>query len=143
MKRVISVITIITVMLCLASCRSVLYTSSYRAVGFVHSNTKSNCKARFVKLDGTYVFKLKKSSGNDCDLGYIASLEEGELTVCYDSLGVKEPLISVKAEEELEGRGGYVTGVGTVYVIIEAASAKGSVEVWLNEQNQIERTLKK
>lgn len=114
----------------LISCASP-YVNSYSALGFVRGNTSERCNASFMLLNGTYVFKLKKSEGADGDLSYKASLEEGEMTVYYDSLGVKEPLFTVKAGESIESRGGYVNQGSRVYVIIEAKNAKGSVEVSL------------
>ena len=85
-------------------------------------------------LNGTYVFKLKKSEGADGDLSYKASLEKGEMTVYYDSLGTKEPLFTVKSGESVDSRGGYVNQGTRVYVIIEARDAEGSLEVRLNNQ---------
>ena len=136
MKRLIRRLALIlasVLVFSLVSC-SGPYVSSYSALGFVRGNDNNHCNASFMLLNGTYVFKLKKNEGADGDLSYKASLEEGEMTVYYDSLGTKEPLFTVKSGESVESRGGYVDQGSMVYVIIEAKDAKGSLEVRLSNQ---------
>ena len=46
-------------------------------------------------------------------------------------------LISVKAGESVEGRGGYVESGKTIYILIEATEkAKGKIEVELDHAKQ-------
>ncbi len=92
------------------------YASSYKAVGFVHSNSRSSANMTFYSLEGRMVFKLKPSA--EGDIKYTASLETGSATVYYDYAGVKSELFSISGGEDIEGAGGYIEA-GTVYIIVE------------------------
>lgn len=92
------------------------YTSSYKAVGFVHANDSDSAIMDFYSFEGRMVFKLKSSG--EGDLKYTAKLESGSTTVYYDFYGTKEELFSISDGEELDAHGGYVES-GTVYIIVE------------------------
>lgn len=132
MKKIITFITILALMLTLTSCDA--YTSSFSAVGLVRSNTSHSCETSFYSLEGQLVFKLKKSDvGAEGEISYSIQVEEGEVRLYYDIYGVKEELATVKAGESVDDKGGYVEGGKTVYIIIEAAEkSRGKVIVELD-----------
>lgn len=105
-----------------ASCNE--YKSSYKAKGFVKQQLGAHCQADFDSLQGRYVFKLSKSGDCDGTISYSASLEEGELCVYFDSLGIKETLLTLKAGESVKDCGGYY-GASPVFIILETTGAKG------------------
>ncbi len=132
MKKLISILILISLMLSLCSCDE--YVSSYKAVGLVRSNSSHGCQTSFHSLDGMLVFKIKKSDkGSEGDIGYSVTVDEGKVDLYYDAYGVKEKLTSVKAGESVTDRGGYVEGGFTVYIIIEATKARGRVSVELDK----------
>lgn len=114
MKRVFPFMAAVMIMLSLNGCGK--YSSSYKAVGFVHSNESTSSFMTFESFEGRMVFKLK--STGEGDLKYTAKLETGSATVYYDYSGGKTELFSVKSGNELVSRGGYIEA-GTVYVIVE------------------------
>lgn len=110
------------------------YTSSYKAIGLVKTQTSHGFETSFYSLRGKMVFKIKKTdNGAEGDIRYSIRVDEGELYVYYDIYGVKEPLAHVKAGESVSSQGGYVEGGKRVYIIIEAReNAGGAVSVELN-----------
>ena len=92
------------------------YTSSYNAVGFVHSNVSGSAFMNFYKFKGTIVFTLKCKEDGVID--YSAKLEKGSLKVYYDADGEKKELLSL-------GDGDSVNASledlpkGKVYIIVE------------------------
>lgn len=132
MKRLLSVILLLSLLFSLCSCDG--YVSSYRAVGLVRSNTSHSCEASFLSLNGELVFKIRKSDkGSEGDVSFSVSVEEGEVHLYYDAFGVKEELAHVKSGESVESTGGYVEGGMRVYIIIEASGdAHGKVSVELD-----------
>ena len=114
MKKTFSLIAILLLLFSLAGCGK--YISSYKAIGFVHSNGQTSAQMSFYSFDGRMVFKLKSSG--EGDIQYTARLESGEATVYYDYRGTKSELTTIGAGEEFDSRGGYVES-GTVYIIIE------------------------
>lgn len=132
MKRLISLLLLISALLSLCSCAR--YTSSYKAVGLVRMNNSHSCEVSFYSLEGQIVYKLKKSErGTEGDIRYSVEIEEGEVTVYYDIFDVKEELVHATAGETVAGRGGYVEGGHTVYIIIEAQpNSRGKVKVELD-----------
>ena len=114
MKRTISLIAAGILLLALTGCGK--YISSYKAIGFVHSNSPSSAEMRFYSFDGTMVFKLKSSG--EGDLKYTASLESGSAVVYYDYYGSKQELFTIRSGESLDSHGGYIES-GTVYILVE------------------------
>lgn len=119
MKRKLSAILLAAFMvLCLfglAGCGK--YTTSYSAVGFVHSNLPGSAFMNFSSFSGRIVFKLDSKSGTTGMMKATAKLTSGSATVYYDD-GEKKELFAVHAGDTLE------TTVGpfdskTVYVIVE------------------------
>lgn len=122
----------LSILFSLCSCDK--YVSSYKAIALVRSNTSHSCKASFHSLTGELVFKIKKTEkGTEGDISYSVTAQEGEIHLYYDIYGTKQELAHAKAGETVEGRGGYVEGGFTVYIIIEAAEgSRGKVSVELD-----------
>ena len=101
---------------CIGGCR---YRSSYRAVGYVHTNTSHKASMSFVSFEGTQSFTLLcgKDGGTLC---YSGTLENGQVIVYIDrGDGQKNFLFSVipgdETASELSGLAG-----GRIYVIVES-----------------------
>ena len=114
MKKIVILLVSAMLALFLAGCGK--YVSSYKALGFVHSNKSDSAYMSFASFEGRMVFKLKSSG--EGDLKYSARLESGSAVVYYDFYGDKQELFSISGGEEADSRGGYVEA-GTVYIIVE------------------------
>lgn len=114
MKRAFLLSMIFILLLMMTGCGK--YTSSYKAIGFVHSNSSDAAEMSFYSFNGRMVFKLKSSG--EGDLKYTGKLESGTATVYYDYYGSKSELFTIRSGEEYDSRGGYVES-GTVYIIVE------------------------
>ncbi len=115
MKKVFALALALALALCLGGCSR--YTSSYRAMGFVHSNSTSSAFMNFYTFEGRMVFKLTLLNDNGGRLEYSAKLESGSARVYYDN-GEKLELVSVNAGDEIASASGPLAR-GTVYVIVE------------------------
>ncbi len=114
MKKTVLLILSLMILLFPTGCTT--YSSSYKAIGFVHSNTSDHAEMSFYSFEGKMVFRLK--SAGEGDLKFKANLESGTATVYYDYNGIKSELFSIGPGEELDSHGGYVES-GTVYIIVE------------------------
>ena len=114
MKKIVILLVSAMLALSLAGCGK--YVSSYKALGFVHSNKSDSAYMSFASFVGRMVFKLKSSG--EGDLKYSARLESGSATVYYDFYGDRQELFSISGGEGADSRGGYVEA-GTVYIIVE------------------------
>ena len=114
MKKGFAWIAAVICLLALTGCGK--YVSSYKAVGFVHSNTSKSAFMNFYSFDGKMVFQLKSSG--EGELQYSASLESGSATIYYDYNDVKTELCTIEAGNAVDSHGGYVEA-GTVYIIVE------------------------
>ena len=114
MKKTVLLILSLMILLFPTGCTT--YSSSYKAIGFVHSNTSDHAEMSFYSFEGKMVFRLK--SAGEGDLKFKANLESGTATVYYDYNGIKSELFSIGPGEELDAHGGYVES-GTVYIIVE------------------------
>ena len=132
MKKLISIVLTIILLISLCSCDK--YTSSFRAVGLVKTNTSHSFETSFYSLDGQLVFKVKKSGkGEEGSIHISAEVEEGEIYVYYDIYGVKEELAHLSAGESVDENRGYVESGKKVYIIIETVgSARGKVSCELD-----------
>ena len=110
------VILLVSAMLAISMAGCGRYFSSYKAIGFVHSNRSDSAFMSFHSFEGRMVFKLKSPA--EGDLKYTAKLESGSAVVYYDFYGEKQELFSISDGEEIESHGGYVEA-GTVYIIVE------------------------
>ncbi len=94
------------------------YSSHYRAVAFVHTNTAKNAQMSFMEFEGQMVFKLK--AGKDSTIKYEAELETGSASVWIDAVGTKQLMFSPVSGDvfdnalELE-----LDSARTVYIIVE------------------------
>lgn len=102
-------------LLTLPGCNS--YTSHYKAVAFVHTNTTKNASMSFSSFEGCIVFKLKCESADE-KINYSAKLENGSVKVFYDCNGTKTELFSANSGDDISETGG-VLEKGTVYIIVE------------------------
>jgi hypothetical protein len=116
MKKIVILLAFMLLLLSLAGCYS--YSSSYRAVGFIHSNEAESAFMNFYSFEGRMVFKMKSSG--EGDINFTAKLESGSASVYYDHNhnGAKQELFSVSGGEEIDSHGGYIEA-GTVYIIVE------------------------
>ncbi len=101
------------------------YASHYRAVAFVHSNTRTEAYMSFFSFEGTMVFKLK------CDVqggtvNYSANLESGSARVWIDCGNGKTELFAIGAGGEMRSFGGEPEKGATVYVIVETDGKCGN-----------------
>ena len=134
MKKTLLIFLCLAVLFSSTSC-NFRYISSYKALGLVRSEMGERGIAKFGRLDGTLVLKLKMSGkGLENSIGCKAAIEEGEINVYYDAFGVKELLFNLKAGESIDERRGYIESGKTVYIIIETVTpAKGNVEIDLRK----------
>ena len=131
MKKIIAIIVVLSLLLTFSSCDE--YVSSYKALMLVRSNTSHSCNVSFSSLDGSLVFKLKKSDIGEGNISFSINVEEGELYLYYDAYGIKEELAHVEDGESLTDVGGYVEGGDKIYIIIEAKKCKkGKISVELD-----------
>ncbi len=132
-KKLLSLIILAATLITLCACES-KYKSSYTAIGFSHYTKGNECGAKFMSLNGTFVFKLNYK-GPESALYYDASIESGTLNIYYDyePINLKQKLFTAEAGYPIEGVSGYVER-GTVYIILEADDVKnGSVNVRIGE----------
>ena len=134
MKKLLLVLLCFALLISATSC-SFRYISSYKALGLVCNEMGDRGSAKFSRLDGTLVLKLKMNgTGLENSIGCKATLDEGEINVYYDIFGVKEFLFNLKAGESIDERRGYIESGRRVYIIIETVTpAKGSVEIDLRK----------
>jgi len=134
MKRALLIVLCLALLFSLAACSG--YVSSYKALMLVREEHGDHGSISFSSLSGTYVMKLRMSGkGQEGSIHCVASLEEGEINVYYDSLGVKEFLFNLKAGESIDERRGYFESGRTVYIIIETVTPakEGKVEIDLRK----------
>ena len=89
MKRfytVIAALLLLASAVCLTGCGQ--YVSSYKAVGFVHSNESKSAFMDFYEFEGRMVFRLN-NIGAAGRLTYSAKLESGEISVCRGTFDEK------------------------------------------------------
>ncbi len=127
-----SIILLVSAMLALSLAGCGRYVSSYKALGFVHSNRSDAAFMSFDFFEGRMVFRLKSSG--EGDLKYSAKLESGSAAVYYEYNGNKQELFSISGGEEADSRSGYVEA-GTVIVIVETDGScqNGEFRVSLDE----------
>jgi len=126
-KKLLSAIAVmLLLLLCLTGCGK--YSSSYRAVGFVHSNDSRSAFMNFHSFEGTMVFTLKYSGSSGTQIKYSAKLEDGSAKVYYDNGGEKTELFSVKSGDDISSAGGDLSE-GTVYIIVETGGTCKNGEI--------------
>ena len=114
MKKTRLLLAALVILLALTGCGK--YTSSYKAVGFVHSNGRTSAEMSFYSFEGRMVSRL--NSTGEGDIKYTAKLESGSATIRYEYRGTESELFTIGPESELESHGGYVES-GTVTIIVE------------------------
>ena len=114
-KRRIAAGIVLLLMLCAAGCSK--YTSSYKAVGFVHSNTAEAASMSFFTFRGTIAFKLLNGKA-DAGLVCKGKLDSGELTAYYDCGGGKTELFTLRGGGTTDTFVGGLPG-GKVWIVVE------------------------
>ncbi|MBQ7599039.1 MAG: hypothetical protein IJU56_10715 [Clostridia bacterium] len=114
MKRIVTLTVTVLLLISMTGCSR--YSSSYKAVAFVHSNEADSAFMNFYSFEGRMVFKLKSSA--EGDLKYSAKLDAGNAVVYYDFYETRQELFSISGGEEIHSHGGYVES-GPVYIIVE------------------------
>lgn len=105
-------------LLCLLSlCGCAKYTSSYRAMMLVRSNTAHTAKVSFSTLTGKMAFTLKPKAGGDARITAKCDLQSGSATVYVDD-GEKTEWFKIAGGEEVQLQYGPCKS-GKVYVILE------------------------
>ena len=117
-KRIAILFAALLLVLPVVLCGCTVYTSSYKAVGFVHSNVSDSGYMSFYSFEGKMVFRMKWDGATEGSIKYSAKLESGEATVYYDCGGEKTELFKIGAGDEISSSVGTI-GKGTVYVIVE------------------------
>ena len=117
-KSTISVLSIVLLctVLWLTGCNS--YSSSYQAVGFVHSSRSDAASMSFFAFKGTMVFKLRCKQDAEKVLTYSATLESGNMTVYYAYDESKIELFSIDSGDDINASQP-LPQQGTVYIIVE------------------------
>ena len=116
MKKLFLSILLALSIFTLASC----HYSSYSAVLLVRQNTKETWNVSFMSFKGRLVQKIVKTTDDNEDLSYEASIVSGEITIYYEIMGEVKPLFTIKSGETVKDK---ISGIkkGTkVYIIIEA-----------------------
>ncbi|MBO4326086.1 MAG: hypothetical protein J5950_02300 [Clostridia bacterium] len=105
------------------------YTSSYVAVGFVHSNTSHSASMSFYQFKGRMVFTLRCTGSDEGRLNYTGKLESGEIKVALKQGSEMTGLFVLKDGDEVDS---FVENIGTgvIYIFVESAdkSMNGSLK---------------
>ncbi len=130
MKKTAAILlTAAMLILCFALSGCGEHSSSYKAVGFVHSNESDSAFMSFYTFEGRMVFRLRCGSKNEGRLRYAGQLEEGSVTVYCECGGEKTLLFSL-------GDGGDISpsveriGKGKVYVTVETDGKCSNGDFW-------------
>ena len=115
MKKRFSVILAVLLIFALSACGE--HASSYRAIGFVHSNESDSAFMSFYQFNGRMVFKLR-CTDPDAHIKYSGELESGSITVSYECDGEKSELFSLSDGSEVDSTGGELEK-GKVYIYVE------------------------
>lgn len=119
------------ILVLLTSCGK--YTSSYKAVGFVHSNGPSSAFMNFYSFEGVMVFSC--TGKREGDISFSARLESGSADIYYDYNGQKNLLFSISGGDEISSDGGYFEK-GPVFIIVETNGQCMNGDFKFDLQNQ-------
>ena len=118
MRKTLSIAAVIIMgvsTLALSGCGK--YTSSWSAVGYIHSNDSDSGYMNFYKFKGREVFTMKSDS-SERHIKYSGTLEKGSVKVYYDIGDEKKELFTLKEGETIEAVSEDLSE-GKVYVIVE------------------------
>ena len=133
MKKVLAVAMLLILLFTLSACGDITF-NAYVAVGLVKSQTRHSVNVSFHSLKGTMSFKLSRTDAGEGAINFSIEVEEGEITLYYNSLGVEEELARVTAGQTVKTTGGYVENGRTVTIKIKATKGtRGKVFVDLND----------
>jgi len=119
LRKITRLVTMLPVLF-LMGCGGIKYTSSYYALMCYHSSLVSSGTISFKEFKGRFVFKLKRTSGNDGPITYEGSIKEGEITVFYDVNDTKYDLFSLSGEETTSGYSETIEKGKYVYIVLES-----------------------
>ena len=104
------------------------YSSHFKAVALVHSNTSSSAYMSFYEFSGTLVFRMKCKDPEGGILRYTAKLESGSIQVYCDKNGSKDLIVSIEPQSRVI-EGSVKVPQGKIYVIVESndKSSNGSL----------------
>lgn len=125
-NKVVIATLVLLLALLLAGCSG--YSSHFKAVALVHSNTPSSAFMSFYEFSGTMVFKLKCKNAEGGILNYTANIESGNIRVYCDTNGPKDLIVSIEPQSKTI-EGSVAVPQGKIYVIVESndTSSNGSL----------------
>ena len=109
-------------LIALSMCSCTTYASHYRAIVLITNNTNNESSMRFGDFEGTYVFKMKKTSDGEGSIVYHASLEQGTFNVSYVVLGQEYPLFTISDGQNIDSQGGYIEKGQKVSIVLKSES---------------------
>ncbi|MBQ3792170.1 MAG: hypothetical protein II797_03600 [Clostridia bacterium] len=127
MKKILFVLTVLFLLLSLFLSACVPYTSSYSAVGFVHSQYDKNASMSFYEFTGKMVFTLNWNEEETGTVRCDMTLEEGDVTVFLGDGQTETELVRVRSGDDFTVDAGTLKK-GPVYLIVQTngKSANGS-----------------
>lgn len=138
-KHLCAIMAIVMLFLCftLSACGN-KYASQYSAMAIVMTDTSNKASVSFGTFNGTYVMKLKNTSGEKAIITYHATLEEGNIKVYYDFHNEKLNLFGIATGGSVEATTGAFTGNHTIYIMIESDGecSEGSFSFALEKADQ-------
>ena len=104
----------------LSLCSCTTYASHYRAIILITNNSNTESSMRFGEFEGTYVFKMKKTSAGEGCIVYHASLEQGFFNVSYVISGREAPLFTISSGQTLDEQAGYIEKGQKVTIVVSS-----------------------
>ncbi len=119
MKRLTAFILTIVMVFAIVSCSDNV--NCYSATMLIKSSSNNKCSAEWGTLKGSLGLNTKLTDKSESSIHYTATLEEGEISVYYETkLTEKELLFTVKGGETAEGYAGYAENGQHIDIVIEA-----------------------
>ncbi len=115
MKKLLLTLLLALSIFTLASC----HYSSYQAVLLIQSSTKETLNVSFDSLKGRMVKSIEKTSDDNDELSYEASIVNGEMTIYYEIMGEVKPLFTIKSGESVKDKLYGIKKGTKVYIILE------------------------
>ncbi|MBQ4272646.1 MAG: hypothetical protein IJB95_03230, partial [Clostridia bacterium] len=81
MKKFLTVVLLLVMLLTLTACEP--YTSTYKAIMLITNHTTNSCSAKFDRLTGTMVFKVRRTEPGEGDIVYSITVVDAGLAVPF------------------------------------------------------------
>lgn len=120
MKKIISIVLAITMLLLVFSLTGCGYRSSGVGTMMITSSKSNSASLKFYVFEGTKAFNLKITNKNEGTLKYHAEVLVGSATVYYDINGTKQELCKVSAGDVIESSIDF-SEKGKLWIIIETS----------------------